>query len=103
MTSPTAGPSWAEVDVEDLSTVFDHIDAMLAARTTVRRLLVLASAEERRLGGERMVCHAHPASGEMSFRELRRHCVKYDHTEGDVEAVPTEHRELGRDDRGDDR
>lgn len=86
--------AWA--DVEDLSSIEDHANALVTADSTVRRLVVLNAAEERGYGGIRLLCLAHPSTGDMSFRELRRHAIKFDHTDGDVVRAPGDARELGR-------
>lgn len=92
--------TWA--DVEDLSTIEDHAEAMATADSAPRRLAVLGSAEKHYLGGIRLVCQRHPG-GAMTFRELRRHCAKHTHEAGDLIVAPDDPRELGRssDDRDD--
>lgn len=94
--------TWA--DVEDLSSIEDHANAMATADSAPRRLAVLGSAEAHYLGGIRLVCQRH-AGGTMNFRELRRHCAKHPHEAGDIITAATDPRELGRssDDRDDDR
>jgi hypothetical protein len=84
--------SW---DVAELATLDDHIVAMLNASSNLRRVAVLGSAESHFLGGIRMVCQRHPGSGEMTFRELRRH-ARLPHEPGDVVPAPDDPRELGR-------
>jgi hypothetical protein len=97
----SAVQSWA--DVEDLSSIEDHIDAMLTATTSIRRIAVLGSAQAHYLGGIRLVCLRHPG-GSMSFAELRRHAAKVAHEPGDVTVAPDDPRELGRSsERCDDR
>lgn len=92
--------SWADVD--GLSSIEDHVDAMLAADSNLRRLAVLGSVQARYLGGIRLVCQRHPG-GAMSFAELRRHAATLPHEPGDVTVAPDDPRELGRSsDRGDD-
>lgn len=89
----TVVQSWA--DVENLSSIDDHIDAMLTAGSALRRLAVLGSAQARYLGGIRLVCQRHPG-GSMTFAELRRHVTKRPHSTGDVVVAPDDPRELGR-------
>lgn len=89
----TAVQSWA--DVEDLSSIEDHAEAMITAASGVRRAIVLGSAERHYFGGIRLVCNRHPG-GSMTFRELRRHAAKYSHELGDVEVAPDDPRERGR-------
>jgi hypothetical protein len=84
---------WA--DVEDLSSIEDHVDAMLTADSGIRRTMVLGSAEAHYLGGIRLVCKRHPG-GTMNLRELRRHAANLEHQAGDVVAAEDDPRELGR-------
>lgn len=89
----SAVQQWA--DVESLSSIEDHADAMITATSSVRRTIVLGSAEAHYLGGIRLVCQRHPG-GTMTFRELRRHAAKHPHEPGDVVAAPDDPRDLGR-------
>lgn len=85
--------SWA--DVEDLSSIEDHADAMITADSATRRVMVLGSAERHFFGGIRLICTRH-SGGSMTFRELRRHAAQHPHEPGDVLVAPDDPRELGR-------
>lgn len=92
---PAVSDVHAWMDVESLSSIDDHIDAMITADSNLRRIAVLGSAQAHYLGGIRLVCQRHPG-GELNFAALRRHVAKCAHEPGDVVPAPDDPRELGR-------
>lgn len=101
MTTPTADPSWSPRDDVELSSIFDHVEAMLTATGTMARLAVLDSARRHGLLGLRVTCSRH-RSGDMNFAELRRHAGKFDHEPGDVTPCGPDPRDLARQGERDD-
>lgn len=83
---------------DDLVYAEDHADAMILADSPSARAGVLASVEQRHLGGVRLTCTRH--GGVYTFAELRGHVIdrRYqgDHQPGDVVPADADPRELGR-------
>lgn len=71
----------------------DHIAAMIEAASPADAAVVLASAESKYLGGQRVYCTAHQV--EMAFPDLLRH-TRHHHELGDVVPADPDPRELGR-------